>query len=134
MENASIIDPLYCSWDTTSSFLIVSENVFGNFVYYSHLLPVICLLFLSVALLWQNPKEPSVRWLAFISFCFTAWSLSDLVLWATSNPDHTMFFWSIIVHFELLIYIGSLYFIYNFRTIFNRTNHRIIILCSIIIT
>ena len=108
------INPTYCEWDTTSTILLFSENVFGNFIYYSHLLPVACLLFLSGVLLWQSPKDPTVRTLLFISVAFTAWSLSDLVLWATANPAHTMFFWSIIIHFELLVYIGALYFIHYF--------------------
>jgi len=107
-------NPQYCEWDTTSTFLIFSDNVFGNFIYYSHLLPIACLLFLSGVLVWQSYKDPAVRTLLFISLAFTAWSLSDLVLWATANPSHTMFFWSIIIHFELLIYIGSLYFVYYF--------------------
>ncbi len=47
----------------------------------------------------------------FMTFMFTAWSLSDLVLWATADPVQTMFFWSIILHFEVLIYVGALYFI-----------------------
>lgn len=115
MNNYSqTIDPVYCSWDTTSHFLIYSDNVFGHFIYYSHLLPIVCLLLISALLLWQDSKNITVRWLTFMSLAFTAWSLTDLVLWATANPDHTMFFWSIIIHFELLVYIGSLYFIYNF--------------------
>jgi signal transduction histidine kinase len=110
------IDPTFCNWDTTSTFLMFSENVFGDFIYYSHLLPIVCLVVLSVILLIKNSENLSVRWLAFITFAFTAWSLSDMILWATANPDHTMFFWSIILHFEFFIYLGFLYFIYAFVT------------------
>jgi signal transduction histidine kinase len=110
------VDPAYCGWDTTSTLLIFSDNVFGNFIYYSHLLPIVCLLFLAGTLLWQNPRDNAVRALLVAALSFTAWSLSDLILWATANPIHTMFFWSNIIHFELLIYISLLYFIYYFVT------------------
>ncbi len=108
------LDPQICQWDTTSTLFIFSDNVFGDFIYYSHLLPVLALLCLTVALLWQNWRDPVVQSLAFISFAFTAWSLSDLILWSTAYPPHTMFFWSNIIHFELLVYIGALYFTYHF--------------------
>ena len=108
------VDPLYCGWDTTSTLLLFSDNVFGSFIYYSHLLPIVCLLFLTSILLWQNPRDNAVRSLLVATLAFTAWSLSDLILWATADPVHTMFFWSNIIHFELLVYIGLLYFIYNF--------------------
>ncbi len=110
----TIIDPNYCSWDTDSTFLIFSDNVFGNFVYYSHLLPVVCVGAFVLLLLWQNRRDPIINSLVVISIAFTLWSLTDLVLWATANPDHTIFFWSIIIHFELLIYFGALYFIYHY--------------------
>ena len=35
-----------CQWDTTN-FLIISENVFGPLIYYSHLLPLVCSLLLG---------------------------------------------------------------------------------------
>jgi signal transduction histidine kinase len=105
------IDPAICSWDTSSLFLIFSDNVFGDFIYYSHLLPVVCVLTFLFVLLRQSSKDTLVRILAVMGLSFTAWSYSDLVLWADANPDHIMFFWSILAPFELLIYISSLYFV-----------------------
>lgn len=106
-----IIDPTICSWDTNTSFLIFSNNVFGNFIYYSHIFPVICILVFLFVLAKQNFKDPLVQILLVLGISFSIWSYSDLVLWATSNPNYTMFFWSILILFELLIYISSLYFI-----------------------
>lgn len=106
------IDPSYCSWDTSSQFLIFSDNAFGNFIYYSHLLPVVCVGAFVLLLVWQNRRDPIINSLVLISIAFSLWSITDLVLWATANPDHTMFFWSVIIHYELLIYFGALYFIY----------------------
>jgi signal transduction histidine kinase len=105
------IDPAICSWDTSSLLLIFSDNVFGDFIYYSHLLPVVCVLTFLFVLLRQSFKDTLVRILTVMGLSFTAWSYSDLVLWADANPDHIMFFWSILAPFELLIYISSLYFV-----------------------
>ncbi len=105
------IDPLICSWDTSPLFLIFSDNVFGDFVYYSHLLPVVCVLTFLFVLIKQSFSNPLVRILTVMGLSFTAWSYSDLVLWADANPDHIMFFWSILAPFELLVYLSSLYFI-----------------------
>ena len=105
----TVIDPLYCSWDTSSKLLIFSDNVFGNFVYYSHLLPVVCVAAFIILLLTQNRRDPVINSLVVIAIAFTCWSFTDLVLWATANSDYTMFFWSIIIHFELLIYFGALF-------------------------
>lgn len=105
------IDPTICSWDTSSFLLIFSDNVFGDFIYYSHLLPVICVITFLFVLLRQSAKEPLVQILTVMGLSFTAWSYSDLVLWATAEPSHTMFFWSILAPFELLVYLGSFYFV-----------------------
>lgn len=109
-----VIDPTYCSWDTSSKLLMFSDNVFGNLVYYSHLLPVLCVISFIMLLVWQNRKDPIINSLVLIGGAFVLWSLTDLILWATANPDHTMFFWSIIIHFELLVYIGAFYFIHYY--------------------
>mgnify|MGYP002397613764 CR=1 FL=1 len=108
------IDPNYCAWDTESTLLIFSNNVFGDFIYYTHLLPVVAVLIFTILLLFQSHRDPAIISLSVISLAFILWSFSDLVLWATANPNYTMFFWSIIIHFELLIYIASLYFFHHY--------------------
>lgn len=109
-----MIDPNICSWDTTAAFLLFSDNVSENFVYFSHLLPVLSSLIFAGVLLKQDFKNALSKILTFIVLAFSGWCLSDLVLWADANPDHIMFFWSILIYFELLVYIGSLYFINHF--------------------
>lgn len=108
-----ILDPSICGWDT-AQFLIFSDNVFGNFIYYSHLFPAFTALILGVFVFIQNPRGLSNRVLLFISVIFACWSYFDLVLWATERTDYTMFFWSILIHFDLLLYVGALYFVYVF--------------------
>lgn len=107
-----IIDPLICNWDT-ASYLIFSGNVFGDFIYYSHLFPAISVLILASILLIQSPRELANRSLFVIAIIFSCWSFIDLVLWATERTDFTMFFWSILIFFDLGLYIASFYFIYT---------------------
>ncbi len=108
------IDPLYCSWDTNPTFIFFSDNVFGNFIYYTHLLPVASILIFIFLLLIHHSSDKSIRALTVSAVAFTAWSLSDLIIWSTANPDWTMFFWSVILHFEVILYYSILYFTYYF--------------------
>lgn len=109
-----IIDPTICSWDTNALFLIFSDNVFGNFIYYSHIFPVICVLIFLFVLARQSIKDPLVQILIVMGLSFSAWSYSDLVLWADANPNHIMFFWSILALFETLIYVSTFYFVFYY--------------------
>lgn len=109
----NIIDPSYCGWDS-ATYLIFSDNVFGNFIYYSHLFPAISAVVLGLLVLLYNPRGYSNRSLFFISIIFAGWSFFDLVLWATERTDYTMFFWSALIYFDILIYIGAFYFLFTF--------------------
>ncbi|OGI93689.1 hypothetical protein A3A07_02535 [Candidatus Nomurabacteria bacterium RIFCSPLOWO2_01_FULL_41_52] len=42
---------------------------------------------------------------------FSSWVLLDLYIWASNDPSSILFFWSIIILIEVLIYIFSIYFI-----------------------
>lgn len=108
-----IIDPTICNWDI-AQYLIFSENVFGNFIYYSHLFPAISILLLGGLLFFQNKANLASRSLFIISLVFSAWSIIDLILWATERTDYTMFFWSILIFFDLALYVISFYFIFTY--------------------
>ncbi|MEK7586203.1 MAG: HAMP domain-containing sensor histidine kinase [Patescibacteria group bacterium] len=45
---------------------------------------------------------------------FSLWVFFDLVLWATDNSSFTMFFWSLEILIEPMIYGASVYFLYVF--------------------
>lgn len=100
-----------CEWDT-SHFLIYSNNVFDNLIYYSHLLPLIITLLISTFIYFKNTKLLSGKWLLATSILLAIWLFSDLVLWATEKPSYTMFFWSLLVLIEPMIYAGMLFFTY----------------------
>jgi hypothetical protein len=109
----SPFEPNVCEW-SAAPYLIFSDNVFGNFIYYSHLFPSITALVIAFFVFWHNPKGKVNQALFFMSVTFLAWCLIDLVLWAHDRPEIVMFFWSILIFFELTVYIASFYFLYSF--------------------
>ena len=111
----NVADPSICLWEP-APYLIVSENIWGNFIYYSHLFPSLSALLIAFFVLANNPRGKAPRALFFLSVIFTLWSLIDLVLWASDRSDLIMFFWSILIHFDLLIYVAAFYFIHTLLT------------------
>ncbi len=110
---APLIDPSICQWETTS-FLIFSGNVFGDYIYYSHLFPAIAALILGVFVWLRSPRSPLHITLFTVTLFFSTWVFFDLILWATEKVEYIMFFWSAQIYFDLLIYAGMLYFFYLF--------------------
>lgn len=112
------MESLLCEWDT-SSFLIFSANVYEPLIYYSHVGSTILTFLLGILVLINNPKSILNRVLFVITLLFTLWGFFDLVLWATEKPDLIMFFWSLIVPIEFLIFLTSWYLM----LIFTRDNN-----------
>lgn len=102
-----------CEWDAAKYF-IVSDNVFSNLIYYSHLLPLVASFALGFFLIANNWKSPAVRALFVSILLLGVWLFFDLILWATEKPEYTLFFWSIVNMVEPIIYAGLLLFIYYF--------------------
>ncbi len=104
-----------CGWDQTK-FLIFSDNVFGNLIYYSHLLPLVVSLALALFIFFKNKNRKLLasRWFLVTTILLSIWLLFDLILWATEKPAYTMFFWSIINMVEPMIYASMLFFLYAF--------------------
>lgn len=102
-----------CKWDT-ASFFIISKNVFGQLIYYSHLLPFTVCVLIGIFILLKSRKLLYGKALAGALLLMAAWLFFDLITWATEKPPYTMFFWSIINMIEPLIYGSVLYFLYAF--------------------
>lgn len=98
-----------CDWDS-ARFLLFSDNVFDPLIYYSHLGPVL-LSFALLLLVLSTTKKWVLHYLliALILF-FSAWTILDLMLWATEKSEYVMFIWSIMIFFEVLIYAAAFYF------------------------
>src|SRR3989339_502996 len=107
------MDYLSCNWDN-AKFLIISANVFGSFVYYSHLLPLIFSVIIGFFILLKDKKSLINQALFFILAVFSFWVYADLVLWASEKPELIMVFWALEVLIEPLIYAGCLYFFWLF--------------------
>lgn len=102
-----------CEWGT-SKFLIFSSNVFAPLIYYSHLGVLVITLFFGLFIYSNNRKGLTNRLMFYLSLSISIWLFSDLVLWATEIPKITMFFWSLEIIFEPIIYILALFFFYSF--------------------
>jgi signal transduction histidine kinase len=108
-------DIAICAWEETR-FLFFSNNIWGDFIYYSHLLPALATILLTLFLFLNAPRSKATQALFFTGGAFTAWAMMDLFLWASDSIEHIMFVWSSLIYVELLIYVGALYFIYAYTT------------------
>lgn len=102
-----------CEWGT-SKFFIFSSNVFAPLIYYSHLGVIVVALFFGLFVYLNRQKELPNILMFFITATLSLWLFSDLVLWANEYPKYIMFFWSLEIILEPLIYILSLYFFYAY--------------------
>ncbi|MEK7088973.1 MAG: hypothetical protein AAB913_02495, partial [Patescibacteria group bacterium] len=103
-----------CPWES-AQYLFFSSNVPSLF-YYSHGISVIFALVFGFLLFFKSKKVLSAKLLFIITILFSAWVLLDLYIWATNDPSSVLFFWSVIILVEVLIYIFSIYFIDVFNT------------------
>lgn len=104
-----IIDTLGCDWGESMA-LIFSSNVFSPLIYYSHIFSSVVTLIIGIYILIKQPKNTLAFVFFLITLTFSIWVFSDLVLWADSDPSRIMFFWSLTVLFEPIIYALCLYF------------------------
>lgn len=102
-----------CAW-SEAKFLIFSENVFAPLIYYSHLGTLIIVAFFGLFIFINNKKGLTNKILFYLTCAISAWLFSDLVLWATDRPELSMFFWSLEIILEPLIYVFALRFFYVF--------------------
>lgn len=109
------MDFLQCDWYPVTYFFL-SENIFGNLVYYSHILPAVLCLFFGIFLFVRDSRSLLTRILFFVSIFFAMWSFFDLILWASDQLHTIMFFWSLLTIVEPLMYGATFYFLYVFIT------------------
>ncbi|MEY4440412.1 MAG: hypothetical protein RLY49_38 [Candidatus Parcubacteria bacterium] len=107
------MDILSCNWDK-AHFLIFSSNVFDPLIYYSHILPVVCALFLGIFVFFQDRSNKVNRLFFYVTLCFSVWTYFDLVLWASEKPDLIMLFWSGMIYFEYALFTFSFFLMYRF--------------------
>ncbi len=106
------METLLCPWEA-SSFLFFSSNV-PPLVHYSHFVSILAALVIGLYVFLSAPRTPVARLFLLLVTFFSAWTLLDLILWATNRPDVVMFTWSLQILFEPLTYGVAFYLYYNF--------------------
>lgn len=107
------MEGLLCPWET--SFWFFSENV-PQLLYYSHIPSIIAALVLGTLVFVKNRSQVISKLLTTLLFIFTAWAILNILLWATNRADIVMFWWSLVVIIEPVIYAFAFYLFYLFTT------------------
>jgi signal transduction histidine kinase len=89
---------------------MVRDFVPVSMVYYSHIPSAVAALLIGSFVILKNRKITG--WIVFlISVTFSFWSFIDIILWTSYNSEFYMFFWSIIVIFEAILFVLNIYLI-----------------------
>ena len=103
-----------CPWESASFLGLFSSNV-PRLLYYSHVPALLGVLFLGLFIFLHSRKTLATYSLLGIAVFFSLWNIFDLFLWATNRPDITMFYWSLQVLLEVLIFLLAFCFIYSYQ-------------------
>lgn len=102
----------YCPWDDPT-FLFFSENV-PEFLFYSHVIALVSVLFFSIFLLHSKEKNLSINYLLLLFIPFSYWVVIDNIIWASNNPSLVLFLWNTQIIVEPMIYALAFYTVYTF--------------------
>ncbi len=103
---------LFCPWDG-AKYLIFSSNT-PALLFYSHIPAMLLALAVGLTSIIKA-RHKTLAWLmAILCGLFFAWAFFDLILWATNSPSTVMFFWSLQILLEPLIFIFAFYITYVF--------------------
>jgi hypothetical protein len=103
---------LFCPWEP-AQYLFFSNNV-PSILYYALLPGMIISVLFSILLFLKNRSNISIRNLIYLVLSFFIWGVFALILFATNSPDEVMFFWSLTILVEPLIYLMGVHFTYSF--------------------
>ncbi len=103
---------LLCPWESAQYF-IYSSNI-PTLFFYSHIPAILVALLVGVLVFYKTHKSKIGTSLLLVTLLFSAWSVFDLFIWATNRPDVVMFYWSLQILFEPLVYMLCFYLVYLF--------------------
>src|SRR3989344_5481104 len=106
----------FCPWEQAQYF-IYSDNI-PTLFFYSHIPAIIIALLVGFLVFYKSNKSGVGVTLLLITLLFSIWSIFDLILWATNRPDIVMFFWSLQILIEPLIYLLGFYLTYIVELVF----------------
>ncbi len=99
---------------------LVRDYVPVSMVYYSHIPSIFVSILLAVFVLIKSNYSYLGKLIFGVLFSFSIWMLSDILLWTSYNSYIYMFFWSLLVLWEVITYLLSLELVYYF--VFKKTN------------
>ncbi|MEK7564588.1 MAG: ATP-binding protein [Patescibacteria group bacterium] len=103
---------LFCPWETAQYF-VYSSNI-PTLFFYSHIPAIVVALIAGFIVFYRSGKSKVGASLLAVSGLFSLWCIFDLIIWATNRPDVVLFFWSLQILLEPLVYLLCFYLIYLF--------------------
>src|SRR3989344_3184780 len=101
-----------CPWEPAQYFFF-SSNV-PTLLYYSHFIAILAAVVFALLLIPKVRESLSIKLYLVSVFFFTAWTIIDVLLWASNRPDLVLFYWSLQILLEILLYTSAFYFAYVF--------------------
>ncbi len=101
-----------CPWESAQYF-VYSSNI-PTLFFYSHIPAILVAMFTGLFVYYRTSKSKIGSSLLVVSILFSLWNVFDLIIWATNRPDVVLFFWSLQILFEPLVYLMCFYLIYLF--------------------
>jgi signal transduction histidine kinase len=102
----------FCPWEAAKYF-VYSSNI-PTLFFYSHIPAILVAIFVGFLVFYKSGKSKVGISLLIVSILFSLWCVFDLILWATNRPDIVIFFWSLQILFEPLVYLMCFYLVYLF--------------------
>ena len=102
----------FCPWEPAQYF-VYSSNI-PTLFFYSHTPAILVALLVGFLVFFKTNKSKVGGTLLSISILFSLWCLFDLFICATNRPDVVLFFWSLQILFEPLVYLLSFYLVFLF--------------------
>ncbi len=103
---------LFCPWEDALYF-VYSSNI-PTLFFYSHIPAIVVAVLIGLLVFYKSGKSQVGSTLLVITGLFSLWSIFDLILWATNRPDMVMFFWSMQILIEPMMYLLGFYLTYVF--------------------
>jgi len=100
-----------CPWETPT-LLLFSDSV-PTLLYYSHGIAILTAIIAAVVVLMHARNLRTYLFTAMtLSFAF--WVFTDIIQWASPHSETVLFYWSVSIIFEFIIFFLAYYLIYVF--------------------